>query len=102
MNRLVLIGNGFDLAHGGATLQELIVPVIHKNLSLAVGYNAVRDTALVEVKEITFEPAKNEDGTPIRLRLEASQLVPDTNGDLCLWLVVYHLGEVVNVKRKSE
>ena len=77
-------------------------PIEYKYLSLAVGYNAVRDTALVEVKEITFEPAKNEDGTPIRLRIEASQLVPDANGDLCLWLVVYHLGDVVNVKRKSE
>lgn len=71
-------------------------PIEYKYLSLAVGYNAVRDSALVEVKEITFEPAKNEDGTPIRLRLEASQLVPDTNGNLCLWLVVYHLGEVVS------
>ena len=77
-------------------------PIEYKYLSLAVGYNAVRDTALVEVKDINFEPAKNEDGTPIRLRIEASQLVPDANGDLCLWLVVYHLGEVVNVKRKNE
>ena len=76
-------------------------PIEYKYLSLAVGYNAVRDTAFVEVKDITFEPAKDESGKPIRLKIDAGQLIPDENGELCLWLIVYHLGEVINVNRKA-
>lgn len=58
-------------------------PREYKYLSLAVGYAKERDTAIVEVTGISFEPEM------IRANLYA------------FWVIVYHLGNVLNVKRKA-
>lgn len=62
------------------------LPKQYKYLHLAVGYSKVRDEADVEVTGITFEPT-NVRGT----------------GDekFTFWIIVYHLGRVVNLKRKK-
>ena len=57
-------------------------PIPYKYLSLAVGYAKERDTALVEVTGISFEPHM------IRAEL------------YCFWVIVYHLGKVVELHRK--
>ena len=54
-----------------------------KYLSLAVGYNRDRDTALVEVTGFSFEP------NMIRSELYA------------YWIIAFHLGRVLNVHRKN-
>lgn len=75
----------------------------HQFLSLAVGYAQERDTAIVEIDDITFEPLTNKQGNPARARVDevTGECIVDDNGQLCLWQIVYHLGEVVEVNRKS-
>ena len=64
-------------------------------LNLAVGYNKVRDTALVEVCDITFEPAKGKDGNDARFFAnDDGGITFDSEGDLCVWTAVLHLGNV--------
>lgn len=58
------------------------MPKQYKYLALAVGYTKDRDTAIVEVTEYSFEPHV------IRANLYA------------FWVIVYHLGKVVEVHRK--
>lgn len=65
-------------------------------LNLAVGYNKVRDTALVEVIDISFEIAKDNSGNEVRFNIDDSGnvvFVPD--GKLCEWIAVLHLGNIV-------
>ena len=65
------------------------LPKPYKYLNLAVGYAKERDTALVEVVGISFE---------------AERILHDRNGNpfSCFWIIVYHLGEVVELKRKKQ
>ncbi|MCQ2110182.1 MAG: ASCH domain-containing protein [Bacteroidaceae bacterium] len=63
-----------------------------KYLNLAVGYNKVRDTALVQVTDITFETLKEKNGDEIRFNPDGK---PATDGVLTFWVAVFHLGEVV-------
>lgn len=65
-------------------------------LNLAVGYNKVRDTALVEVVDISFEIAKDNSGNEVRFNIDESgnvQLSPD--GKFCEWIAVLHLGNII-------
>lgn len=76
-----------------------VCPLIPKNwcyLNLAVGYNKKRDTALVEVVDITFEAATDKSGNVVRFDFDESDnfhLSP--TGGLCQWIAVFHLGKVV-------
>ena len=60
------------------------IPKPHKYLSLAVGYAKERDTAIVEVDGYRFIP------NMIRKDLYA------------FWQIVYHIGRIVEVKRKTK
>ena len=71
----------------------------HRFLHLAVGYNKERDEAIVEIKDVSFEPALNENGLPIRFDEEDDRGFECENGKLCIWIIVYHLGRIVNLKR---
>ena len=71
-----------------------------KYLSLAVGYAKELDTALVEVTDITFRPLSGNDGKPVRFHDDGENVAVDPNGELCLWETVFHLGKIVDVKRK--
>lgn len=67
-----------------------------KFLDLAVGYAKNRDTATVEVKNITFEPAKTKENKIARFDWSESDGIDfNENGSLCVWQVVYHLGKIV-------
>ena len=58
------------------------MPIPYKYLSLAVGYAKERDTCIVEVTGYSFEP----------------QMI---QADLyAFWVIVYHLGKVIEVHRK--
>jgi hypothetical protein len=69
-------------------------------LNLAVGYAKERDTALVEVTDITFRPLSDKDGKPARFRDNCEDAGLDPNGEFCFWETVFHLGKIVDVKRK--
>ena len=69
-------------------------------LNLAVGYAKQRDTALVEVTDITFRPLLSKDGKPARFHDDGENATIDPNGELCFWEAVFHLGKIVEVKRK--
>ncbi len=74
-----------------------------KFLDLAVGYTKDRDTATVEVKNITFEPAKTKKGEIARFDWSESEgIVFDKNGEFCVWQVVYHLGKVIKKDLKKD
>lgn len=76
-----------------------VYPYLPKNikfLDLAVGYAKDRDTATVEVKSITFEPAKTKENKIARFNwVENEGVVFNEKGEFCVWQVVYHLGKIV-------
>lgn len=63
------------------------LPKPYKYLYLAVGYAKDRDTALVEVTDISFEPHM------IRYDRERKPVY-------AFWVIAYHLGKVVELNRK--
>lgn len=56
------------------------------------------DKITVEVTGISFEPSKNEDGSDCRLTycMERKGIIGDADGELTMWYIVYHLGEIVS------
>ena len=77
------------------------IPIRYKFLRLVVGYGKERDTAMVEVTDITFQVAKYENGKDVRLIFDdGNGYSYAENGDFAVWNVVYHLGKVVELKRK--
>ncbi|MCI2082949.1 MAG: ASCH domain-containing protein [Bacteroidales bacterium] len=75
----------------------------YKYLSLAVGYAKERDKALVEVTGITFEIEKNQEGKDMVFTLDGEEKVVFTDdGPAAFWMIVYHLGKVVELHRKGE
>lgn len=67
-----------------------------KYLALAVGYNKVRDTATVEVTEITAQLGKDKKGNDARFDFdEKGNFVPKLDGPFCIWQAVIHLGRVI-------
>lgn len=65
-------------------------------LNLAVGYNKVRDTATVEVVDITPMIGKNPKGQEIRFDFgEDGKPIMKSNGQFCMWQAVFHLGKIV-------
>ncbi len=74
-----------------------------KYLNLAVGYNKERDTAIVEVTDITPMIGRNPKGQELRFDFTNNGktfLTP--NGQFCFWVAVFHLGKVVELHRKGE
>jgi len=71
-----------------------------KYLNLAVGYAKERDTMIVEVTDITFEPLTIEQGKPARFTDNGETAKLDENGELCFWQAVFHLGKIVELNRK--
>ncbi len=63
------------------------LPKRYKYLYLAVGYAKERDTALVEVTDITFQPGK---------------ILGKGERKFAWWIIVYHLGKVVELHRKPK
>jgi hypothetical protein len=77
------------------------IPIEYNYLYLAVGYEKERDTATVEVTDITFEIAKDKNGKDVRFFWdEKDGFRADENGDSAMWNVVYHLGKIVDLHRK--
>jgi hypothetical protein len=67
-----------------------------KYLNLAVGYNKVRDTATVEVVDITPMIGTNPKGQELRFDFdEEGKPVLNPEGKFCIWQAVFHLGKVV-------
>lgn len=67
-----------------------------KFLNLAVGYNKVRDTAIVEVVNITPLIGKNPKGQELRFDLNPDGTpVLNPSGKFCRWQAVFHLGKIV-------
>ena len=58
------------------------LPIRYEYLNLAVGYAKVRDTMLIRVSDITFEPHTV------------------LGNKYAFWVIVYHLGEIVELFRK--
>ncbi len=63
------------------------LPKPFEYLHLAVGYNKVRDEAIVKVTDITFEPGK---------------ILGEGNKKFVWWLIVFHIGEVVRLERQKK
>ena len=74
-------------------------PREYEYLNLVVGYNKDRDTMLVKVVDITFEALKDDAGNDLRFDVDWKE---DIGGDFAMWMVVYHLGEVVEKNLKKD
>lgn len=73
-------------------------------LNLAVGYAKERDSMLIEVVDFSFEPALNAQGQPDRFSdpNNDGHAIDDPNGNLCTWMIVFHLGNIIELHRKGE
>lgn len=80
-----------------------ILPRPYKYLKLAVGYNKDRDWAIVEVVGISFEPVTDENGNVIRFDEdeENNRIYLSPEGKFANWIIVYHLGKVVEYYPKG-
>lgn len=80
------------------------LPKPYKFLKLAVGYEKDQDWAIVEVMGISFQPATDDDGRVVRFDFdEDKQEFYDTpNGQLTDWIIVYHLGKIIEFHPKGE
>lgn len=79
-------------------------PKEYKYLELAVGYSKNRDKAIVEITDITFELIRDEHNQIIRYDWDADteSFVPNPDGFLTYWNIVYHLGKVVSYTPKTK
>lgn len=67
-----------------------------KYLNLAVGYSKVRDTATVEVTEITAQLGKDKKGNDARFDFDdKNKVVFFPDGRFCVWQAVFHLGKII-------
>lgn len=76
-------------------------PIDYQYLHLAVGYNKERDTAIVEVKDISFRVMKSKKGMDVIFDFDENgnaKFKPD--GKCAFWEIVYHLGKVIDLHRK--
>jgi len=71
----------------------------YTRIHFAVGYAKNRDEAIVEVKNITFEPLKLENGDDARFDRAGDTYIFNKDGSFCFWQVVYHLGDIIEVNR---
>jgi hypothetical protein len=78
------------------------IPLEYKYLQLAAGYARDRDTMVVKVEDISFEPLKTKEGRDLRFDMTEERFIPNENGKYCLWNIVYHLGEIVDKDLKAE
>lgn len=78
------------------------IPIPYKFLNLSVGYNEDRDTMIVAIKNIHFEPIRGKHGKEERFSEEEGRMRIDKNGDLCIWQIVYTLGNVLDADLKID
>ena len=77
------------------------IPIPYKFIDFAVGYNKERDSMLVAIEDIQFEPMRGNDGEETRFSDEGERMKIDKNGELCIWQIVYTLGKTVNTDLKE-
>lgn len=68
-------------------------------LSLAVGYNKERDTALVELSGFRFKPLPTKTGILPRFFDDGEKITADPNGNLCFWCIDMLIKRVVECNR---
>lgn len=78
------------------------IPIPYHFLNLAVGYNENRDSLTIAIKDIHFEPMKSKHGKDARFSEEDGRMRIDENGDLCIWQIVYTLGNVIDTDLRVE
>ncbi len=77
------------------------IPIEYKFLSLAARNNDELDIIVVEVNDISFQLALQNNGFPIRFEIIDGSFTPSKNGDYCFWNIAYHLGKVIEIKQKK-
>lgn len=77
------------------------IPIPYKFIDFTVGYNNERDTMLVAIEDIYFEPIKDKSGEEARFSDDEEIMRVDKNGELCIWQIVYTLGKTVNTDLKE-
>ena len=78
------------------------IPIKFHFLDLAVGYKKDRDKMTVAIVETHFEPMKTKFGKEARFSNDGERMRIDENGELCIWQIVYTLGEVVETDLKKD
>lgn len=78
------------------------IPIPYKFIDFAVGYNKDRDSMLVAIEDIHFEPMRGENGKEARFSDDEEKMRMDDNGEFCIWQIVYTLGKIVNTDLKKD
>lgn len=78
------------------------IPIKFEFLDLAVGYKKDRDKMTVTIEGTHFEPMLTKFGKEARFSDDGERMRIDENGDLCIWQIVYTLGEVVETDLKKD
>ena len=78
------------------------IPIKYQFLNLVAGYNENRDSMIIAVENIHFETIKGKDGKDARFSNDTERMKIDKNGELCIWQVVYTLGEIVETDLKRD
>ena len=63
------------------------IPIPYKFIDFTVGYNNERDTMLVAIEDIYFEPIKDKSGEEARFSDDEEIMRVDKNGELCIWQI---------------
>lgn len=77
------------------------IPIPYKFIDIAVGYEKNRDSMIVAVEGIHFEPMITKEGVEARFSDEEERMKIDQHGELCIWNIVYTLGKIMKVDLKK-
>lgn len=77
-------------------------PIPYKFLDIAVGYKKDRETLIVAVEDIHFEPMRSKHGKEARFSDDGERMRINENGELCIWQIVYTLGKIVETDLKED
>jgi hypothetical protein len=78
------------------------IAIPYQFLDIAVGYKKDRETLIVAVEDIHFEPMRGKHGKEARFSDDGERMRIDENGELCIWQIVYTLGKIVETDLKED
>lgn len=77
------------------------IPIPYKFIDMAVGYNKERDTMLISIEDIHFEPMRDKNGEEARFSDNGENMIIDKKGEFCIWQIVYTLGKIIKTDLKN-
>lgn len=78
------------------------LPIEYKLLKIGVGYMKGHDTAIIEIRHISFEVHKNLNGSEQRFDINQNgKIIENPNGKHVIWRIVFHLGRIRKINNQE-